>query len=1038
MKYFYITCLAWLLPLLGYAQAKAVPYSSEIGGDGALDAGWTVIDVNNDGKTWANDNYPQNRGYDVAGTSHGAIFTYHSSNQGNDLLITPAIHLEEGEEYKISFWVKTGSGTESMALLMSNGNQVSNFTNAVQLLDMPSLKISSAFERKTCTFVNRGEGDYYFAFKAYSAADQYFIYLTNFSIALNGTSPAAPSGLTAAVGDNDAITVDLAWTLPTLDDEGETLPASAITAVRVSRDGQVVATLPANATSWRDTETTGLTAGVHSYEVCAVAGNIVGVPAKVKTGYVGPIQAQTLPWNADLSSQEAIGNLWTIIKGPQSTQTKTWAYNYSSYSSYWGLSTLTGVEDEYLITPPLKVEHAGAYKVTFSWTAGYYQHEKLELLLGNGRNIDALSNVVTTFTSKSNSGSRQDYEASFEVTEPGTYYLALHACSDDIKSVQTYGNQYYIYSLAVESNNIVPAQVTDLTATPAADMSNNAVLAWTNPDKNNAGNALTELSKVDVMRAPVTGTGYGRKAGEFAIVKTFNVPTMGASMTYTDAVPQPGFYAYRVIASNANGAAEGEPLTVFTDWVGDKTQPLPYSTDFKDEATFNTFYTIVDANADGNSFEWTSGYQIRFNHNDTEADDYLISPTFDFTPGYYKVTLGYNGNTAHFKMGLVTDATQPANTFTEVKEIYIPSYGNFTDEVMIKVDQAGKYSVALHDISGAQVNYLQIKSLAVERTEVLPEVATELTAQVEGSDVTLTWRNPSQTNVTGMALESITKAVIVRNGEAVAEITEGLTPGETATYTDHVPAGGAYTYSVEIYNANGKSDKDAPSISLEWVGNGIELPFIANFGNNAEWTIVNANGDNQTYSDEYGDWTEEYTWATSNGKLYYGYNSRTADDWAMSPRLQFPEGKDVKVTITSSTASGHDVNWDVALAPAIDHTQMVTCATITTASSITEGDFTGDNSVDVSDVNALINAILGKSTQTTYAGSSMDLTGDGALDVSDVNALINAVLGKGSITGNLQQNVFIISGKAGMNIIGLHAKMAGDLSIHSLKVEEVK
>ena len=1037
MKHLLILCLAWLLPLLGYAQAMTTPYTSEIGGNATLDAGWTVIDVNGDGKGWANDSNPGGRGYDVAGTSHGAIFTYHRSNQGNDLLITPAIHLEEGEEYKISFWVKTGGGNESMALLMSNGNQADNFTNAVQLLDMPSFKINSTFERKTCTFVNRGEGDYYFAFKAYSAADQYFIYLTNFTIALNGTTPAAPSGLTAAVGNNDAITVDLEWTLPTLDDEGQALPAGAITGVRVSRDGTVVATLPANATAWQDTEAAGLTAGIHTYEVCAMAGNITGVPAKVKTGYVGPIEAQTLPWNADLSSQDAIGNLWTIVKGSASTQTKNWTYTYSSYNPYWGLTTTQGVEDEYLITPPLKVEQAGAYKVTFAWTAGYFQHEKLELLLGNGRNIDALNSVVTTFTSKSSSGSRNTYEASFEVTQPGTYYLALHACCDNVTSNQGYGNQYYIYSLTVESNNIVPAQVTDLTATPAADMSNNVLLDWTNPDKNNAGNALTELTKVDVMRAPVTGTGYSRKAGEFVTVKSFTTPAVGEAMTYTDAVPEPGFYAYRVVAYNANGAAEGEPTTVFTDWVGDKTQSLPYSTDFKDEATFNTFYTVTDANADGNSFEWTSGYQIRFDHNDAEADDYLITPPFDFTPGYYKVTCVYQGNGAHFQMGLMTDASN-TSSFTQLNDINVPNYGNFTEQLMVKIEQAGKYHVAIHDISGEQVYYLQIKSLAVERTEILPEVATELTAAVDGSNVTLSWRNPSQTNVAGMALETITKAVIVRNGEAVAEVTEGLTPGETATYTDVVPAGGAYTYSVEIYNENGKSDKAAPSVSLEWVGNGMELPFTANFNNLDEWTIVNANGDTQTYSDEWGSWTEDYTWATSNGTLNYGYNSRTADDWAMSPRLQFPEAQPVKVTIISSTGSGHNVNWDVALAPAIDHTQMTTTATITTAATITAGEFTGDGRVDVSDVNALINAILGKNAQTTYSGAPMDMNADGSIDVSDVNLLINVVLGKSSLSSNVQQDVFYITGKAGMNVLGLHAKEAGDLVIRSLKVEAAK
>ena len=57
------------------------------------------------------------------------------------------------------------------------------------------------------------------------------------------------------------------------------------------------------------------------------------------------------------------------------------------------------------------------------------------------------------------------------------------------------------------------------------------------------------------------------------------------------------------------------------------------------------------------------------------------------------------------------------------------------------------------------------------------------------------------------------------------------------------------------------------------------------------------------------------------------------------------------------------------------------------------GDVTGDGAVDVSDVNAIVNIILGKKTPADYPGNA-DLTGEGAVDVSDVNAVVNIVLGK--------------------------------------------
>ena len=65
-------------------------------------------------------------------------------------------------------------------------------------------------------------------------------------------------------------------------------------------------------------------------------------------------------------------------------------------------------------------------------------------------------------------------------------------------------------------------------------------------------------------------------------------------------------------------------------------------------------------------------------------------------------------------------------------------------------------------------------------------------------------------------------------------------------------------------------------------------------------------------------------------------------------------------------------------------------ATGATAGDFLLGDVTGDGQVDISDVNAVINMMLGKVTPTA-AG---DVTGDGHVDISDVNAVINIMLGK--------------------------------------------
>lgn len=78
--------LAVLLPLLGFAQAKSVPYFSQIGGASKLDADWTVYNVNGDEKTWINDassssNYSSITAVKVTA---GAKYVYNTTADAND------------------------------------------------------------------------------------------------------------------------------------------------------------------------------------------------------------------------------------------------------------------------------------------------------------------------------------------------------------------------------------------------------------------------------------------------------------------------------------------------------------------------------------------------------------------------------------------------------------------------------------------------------------------------------------------------------------------------------------------------------------------------------------------------------------------------------------------------------------------------------------------------------------------------------------------------------------------------------------------
>ena len=66
---------------------------------------------------------------------------------------------------------------------------------------------------------------------------------------------------------------------------------------------------------------------------------------------------------------------------------------------------------------------------------------------------------------------------------------------------------------------------------------------------------------------------------------------------------------------------------------------------------------------------------------------------------------------------------------------------------------------------------------------------------------------------------------------------------------------------------------------------------------------------------------------------------------------------------------------------------------LTSGDQPTKGDLTGDGQVDISDVNIIIDVMLGKN-QDASTKAKADVTGDGNVDIADVNAVIDIMLGK--------------------------------------------
>lgn len=161
----------------------------------------TIIDNNNDGKTWA---------YDASGLK----YTYHSSNQADDWAITLPIYFPDASKtYNISVDTKTSSFAEAFDIFIGTTPEISAMTQCI--LDVPEFKSSNTVN-KTNDFTVPAAGRYYVGIHAKSPADRYNLYIQSLTIAqaTSDDSPGAVNNLTAMPDQTGALSATVEFDMP--------------------------------------------------------------------------------------------------------------------------------------------------------------------------------------------------------------------------------------------------------------------------------------------------------------------------------------------------------------------------------------------------------------------------------------------------------------------------------------------------------------------------------------------------------------------------------------------------------------------------------------------------------------------------------------------------------------------------------------------------------------------------------------------------------------------------------------------------------
>ena len=488
MRKIYVSILSLLFAGMS-AAAVEVPYSSPIAISASdFDEGWTVINANGDTRAWAP--------VEEAGgeTSYMAQYNYAYSTPADDHLVSPPLNLKGGSAYKLSFKMKTKADLESLTVYVASANDADQLKGGTVLFDWEE-KSDQNLTTYTVPVTVSEDGEYYISWYAHSPKNKNKIFICDMKIALDEFIPSGVTDLTATPASNRELKCDLTWILPTASTLGDPFTESqTIDLIEIFRDDSdtPIASLTEPVTEFSDTADTGLTSGCHVYSVVVTVGGVKSPAVSVgPTVYIGPVAAQDIPYSIELDSQDNF-DMFSRVAGNSTDIAESDQWHFaSSYIGKYAAHTRTAknlTEDSWLISPPLKVEKAGNFTVTFKGSvSNMARAKKLEAYFGDGSNPETMILKAESFDLTE---TPSDYSFAFNAATPGTYYVAFHAAAEG----DTYAQEYPIFNLNVEEAEqqaMKPAPVTGLKARAALDQTCNINVSWVNPTSDFAGSPIT-------------------------------------------------------------------------------------------------------------------------------------------------------------------------------------------------------------------------------------------------------------------------------------------------------------------------------------------------------------------------------------------------------------------------------------------------------------------------------------------------------------------------------------------------------------------
>lgn len=462
------------LTALSMSAAYDVPYASTLAQDGELSTEWNVVDADNNATTigdqiadkWA---YPTVATYANYFTDEypAGAFLYENIiglTAANDRLVSPAINLEAGKEYRIRYavrtkWAETTTFNPLGQLYLVAESDVNGET-PLQTIDTFSSQGSTTWKNFGYVFTPETSGAYRVVYSITIRYKSAYCCFTNFEVVENQFIPAPPSNITTAAGTAEntrALSLTLNWANPTADYDGIAFTESqTLEKINIYRDGgeTPVGTVTDGATTWTDTEELGLTSGYHTYELEAVVAGASSKRAAVTTNYVGPVLPFDVPCSLSTASLDDFNLLWSYDNNGI-TSAYGWQYQNAYKLAVCMYSSASGDgNDAWLFSPALNLASAGTYQIVLNAGTTLVEGQSFKVAIGQAATRAAMTQTIAESVELTKSTwTGDDTEAiQFTVSEPGTYYIGILT-----QTTSTTGFNYFVKRIDITTQAAAPS-----------------------------------------------------------------------------------------------------------------------------------------------------------------------------------------------------------------------------------------------------------------------------------------------------------------------------------------------------------------------------------------------------------------------------------------------------------------------------------------------------------------------------------------------------------------------------------------------------